>query len=40
MNPGDAQQESMEEVIARIETRAPAEVSDEDIISAIHERRR
>ncbi|MQA84349.1 MAG: hypothetical protein GEV03_06930 [Streptosporangiales bacterium] len=36
----DAEQETMDEVVARIATRVPVEVSDEDIISAIHEGRR
>lgn len=36
----DAEQETMDEVVARIATRSPVEVSDEDIVSAIHEGRR
>lgn len=36
----DAAQDSVAEVIARISERRPVEVSDEEIISAIHEGRR
>jgi plasmid stability protein len=36
----DAAQETMEEVLARIATREPVELTDEDIITAIHEGRR
>jgi plasmid stability protein len=35
----EARQETMNEVIKRIATRAPAEVSDEEILAAIHEGR-
>jgi plasmid stability protein len=36
----DAEQETMDEVVMRISSRTPVEVSDQDIISAIHEGRR
>lgn len=36
----DAAQETMTEVIERIATRTPVEVSDEEILAAIHEGRR
>lgn len=36
----DAEQETLDEVVARIATRKPVEVSDGDILSAIHEGRR
>jgi len=36
----DAEQETMDEVIARISARKPVDVSDDDILSAIHESRR
>lgn len=36
----EARQETMDEVIKRIATRAPVEVSDEEILAAIHEGRR
>lgn len=36
----DAEQETMDEVIARISARKPVDVSDDDILSAIHEGRR
>lgn len=36
----DAAQESLAETVARIGTRRPVEVTDEEIISAIHEGRR
>lgn len=36
----DAAQETMEEVIERIGTRTPVEVSDAEILSVIHEGRR
>lgn len=36
----DARQETMDEVIRRIATRTPVEVSDEEILAAIHEGRR
>jgi plasmid stability protein len=36
----DAAQETMDEVIDRIATRTPVEVSDEEILTAVHEGRR
>lgn len=36
----DAAQETMSEVIERIGTRAPVEVSDEEILSVVHDGRR
>lgn len=36
----EAEQEPMEDVIARIATREPVDVTDEEIIAAIHEGRR
>ncbi len=36
----EARQKTMDEVIKRIATRAPVEVSDEEILAAIHEGRR
>jgi plasmid stability protein len=36
----DVQQETTDEVISRIRTRAPVEISDEEIIAAIREERR
>ncbi|MGH3979695.1 MAG: FitA-like ribbon-helix-helix domain-containing protein [Pseudonocardiaceae bacterium] len=36
----EAAQETMNEVIERIATRIPVEVSDEEILAAIHEGRR
>lgn len=36
----DARQPTMAEVVARIATREPVEVTDEEILAAIHEGRR
>ncbi|MGH3975644.1 MAG: FitA-like ribbon-helix-helix domain-containing protein [Pseudonocardiaceae bacterium] len=36
----EARQETMDEVLKRIVTRTPVEVSDEEILAAIHEGRR
>lgn len=36
----DAEQETTAEAIARIESRTPVEVEDEDVLSGMHEKRR
>ena len=40
MLTNDARQPTMAEVVARIATREPVEVTDEEILAAIHEGRR